>query len=141
MEIGKQMLETRKVDMPSPFEVIGILLLAAMISCIVITIRHKPQPVIKEVNFKCFQSWYRTGIISFVVQLVPALFHPGCIGFHPAQPGDHVDEHQLILNSVNINFIAFNKYLWPGKIDGLFFALFIIAIAAAGSGSSHRHHY
>ena len=38
---------------------------------------------------------------------------------------------ELILNSVNLNFIAFNKYLWPGKLDGLFFTLFIIAIAAA----------
>ncbi|GAC1454151.1 MAG: NADH-quinone oxidoreductase subunit NuoK [Chitinophagaceae bacterium] len=38
---------------------------------------------------------------------------------------------ELILNSVNINFIAFNKYLYPGKLDGLFFTLFIIAIAAA----------
>ncbi|MFZ4056951.1 MAG: NADH-quinone oxidoreductase subunit NuoK [Ferruginibacter sp.] len=38
---------------------------------------------------------------------------------------------ELILNSVNINFIAFNKYLWPGKMDGLFFSVFIIAIAAA----------
>lgn len=38
---------------------------------------------------------------------------------------------ELILNSVNINFIAFNKYLWPHKLDGVFFTLFIIAIAAA----------
>ena len=38
---------------------------------------------------------------------------------------------ELILNSVNINFIAFNKYLWPAKMDGLFFTIFIIAIAAA----------
>lgn len=38
---------------------------------------------------------------------------------------------ELILNSVNLNFIAFNKYLWPDKMDGLFFTLFIIAIAAA----------
>ena len=38
---------------------------------------------------------------------------------------------ELILNSVNLNFIAFNKYLWPGKMDGLFFSIFIIAIAAA----------
>ncbi len=38
---------------------------------------------------------------------------------------------ELILNSVNLNFIAFNKYLWPDKLDGLFFTLFIIAIAAA----------
>lgn len=38
---------------------------------------------------------------------------------------------ELILNSVNLNFIAFNKYLWPNKMDGLFFTIFIIAIAAA----------
>jgi len=38
---------------------------------------------------------------------------------------------ELILNSVNINFIAFNKYVWPHRLDGLFFTLFIIAIAAA----------
>ncbi len=38
---------------------------------------------------------------------------------------------ELILNSVNINFVAFNKYLWPGNLDGVFFSIFIIAIAAA----------
>ena len=38
---------------------------------------------------------------------------------------------ELVLNSVNLNFIAFNKYLFPGRLDGLFFAVFIIAIAAA----------
>ncbi|MEP7251190.1 MAG: NADH-quinone oxidoreductase subunit NuoK [Ginsengibacter sp.] len=38
---------------------------------------------------------------------------------------------ELILNSVNLNFIAFNKYLWPDRMDGLFFTIFIIAIAAA----------
>src|SRR5882757_9803762 len=38
---------------------------------------------------------------------------------------------ELILNSVNINFIAFNKYLYPDKLEGVFFTIFIIAIAAA----------
>ena len=38
---------------------------------------------------------------------------------------------ELILNSVNINFVAFNKYLYPDKLGGVFFTLFIIAIAAA----------
>jgi NADH-quinone oxidoreductase subunit K len=36
-----------------------------------------------------------------------------------------------ILNSVNINFVAFNKYLYPDKLDGVFFAIFVITIAAA----------
>src|SRR4249920_70920 len=40
---------------------------------------------------------------------------------------------ELILNSVNINFVAFNKYLYPGKMDGIFFTIFIITIAAAES--------
>jgi len=38
---------------------------------------------------------------------------------------------ELMLNSVNINFVAFNKYLFPEKMDGIFFSIFIIAIAAA----------
>src|SRR5207344_1684146 len=38
---------------------------------------------------------------------------------------------ELILNSVNINFIAFNKYLYPEQLVGVFFTLFIITIAAA----------
>jgi len=38
---------------------------------------------------------------------------------------------ELILNSVNINFIAFNKYLWANRLDGVMFTVFVIAIAAA----------
>lgn len=38
---------------------------------------------------------------------------------------------ELMLNSVNINFITFNKYLFPETADGIFFTIFIITIAAA----------
>jgi len=38
---------------------------------------------------------------------------------------------ELILNSVNINFVAFNRYLFPNELQGHFFSLFIIAVAAA----------
>lgn len=38
---------------------------------------------------------------------------------------------ELILNSININFVVFNKYLYPSKLDGVFFTIFIITIAAA----------
>ena len=38
---------------------------------------------------------------------------------------------ELILNSVNINFVAFNKYLYPQNLQGHFFSLIIIAVAAA----------
>ena len=38
---------------------------------------------------------------------------------------------ELILNAVNINFVAFNRYLYPQNLQGHFFTLIIIAIAAA----------
>jgi len=38
---------------------------------------------------------------------------------------------ELILNSVNINFLAFNRYLFPHQLEGLFFSLFVIAVAAS----------
>jgi NADH-quinone oxidoreductase subunit K len=38
---------------------------------------------------------------------------------------------ELILNSVNINFVAFNRYLYPDELQGHFFTLFIIAVAAS----------
>lgn len=38
---------------------------------------------------------------------------------------------ELILNAVCINFVVFNKYLFPGLIQGYMFSVFIIAIAAA----------
>lgn len=38
---------------------------------------------------------------------------------------------EMILNSININFVAFNKYLYPHQMEGIFFTLFIITIAAA----------
>lgn len=38
---------------------------------------------------------------------------------------------ELILNSVNINFVVFNRYLYPNQLQGHFFSLIIIAVAAA----------
>lgn len=38
---------------------------------------------------------------------------------------------ELMLNAVNINFVVFNRYLYPDRLEGQFFSLFIIAIAAA----------
>ncbi|HPT10793.1 MAG TPA: NADH-quinone oxidoreductase subunit NuoK [Bacteroidales bacterium] len=38
---------------------------------------------------------------------------------------------ELILNSVNINFVAFNKILYPEHLEGMFFSVFVIAVAAA----------
>jgi len=38
---------------------------------------------------------------------------------------------ELMLNAADLNFVIFNKFLYPDQFEGLFFALFAIAIAAA----------
>ncbi len=38
---------------------------------------------------------------------------------------------ELILNASVINFVIINKYLYPDILQGVFFAIFIIAVAAA----------
>jgi NADH-quinone oxidoreductase subunit K len=38
---------------------------------------------------------------------------------------------ELILNAVDINFAAFNRILYPGELEGFFFTLFAIGVAAA----------
>jgi NADH:ubiquinone oxidoreductase subunit K len=38
---------------------------------------------------------------------------------------------ELILNSVNINFVVFNRFLYPNQMQGHFFSLIVIAVAAS----------
>ena len=38
---------------------------------------------------------------------------------------------ELVLNSVDINFAVFNRLLYPGELEGFFFTLFSIGVAAA----------
>lgn len=38
---------------------------------------------------------------------------------------------ELILNSVDINFAVFNKFLFPDALEGVFFTIFAIGISAA----------
>lgn len=38
---------------------------------------------------------------------------------------------ELMLNAVDINFVVFNRFLFPGQLEGMFFTLFAIGIAAA----------
>jgi NADH-quinone oxidoreductase subunit K len=38
---------------------------------------------------------------------------------------------ELLLNAVEINFAVFNRYLFPGQLEGMFFTVFGIAITAA----------
>jgi NADH:ubiquinone oxidoreductase subunit K len=38
---------------------------------------------------------------------------------------------ELLINATAINFVAFNAYLYPENLQGHFFTLFVISIAAA----------
>ena len=38
---------------------------------------------------------------------------------------------ELMLNSVDLNFVVFNRFLFPNSMEGMVFTLFAIAIAAA----------
>ena len=82
-------------------------------------------------------SNYRGGImteipLTHILFVSTALFFIGMYGlFTRRNLITMLMSIELILNSVNINFVAFNKYLYPEKLDGIFFTIFIIVIAAA----------
>ncbi len=38
---------------------------------------------------------------------------------------------ELLLNASVINFVVINKYLYPDVLQGVYFSIFIIAVAAA----------
>jgi len=70
--------------------------------------------------------------LTHLLFLSTALFFIGVFGFLTRRNMiTMLMSVELILNSVNINFIAFNKFLYGGNLDGVFFTLFLIAIAAA----------
>jgi len=69
-------------------------------------------------------NWFLiTGTIMFFVGLYGFLVRKNLITI--------LMSTELILNSVNINFVAFNKILYPDHLEGMFFSIFIIAVAAA----------
>jgi NADH:ubiquinone oxidoreductase subunit K len=70
--------------------------------------------------------------LQHILFLSAALFFIGVYGFFTRRNlVTMLMSIELVLNGVNLNFIAFNKYLWPNKLEGLFFSIFVIAIAAA----------
>jgi NADH:ubiquinone oxidoreductase subunit K len=70
--------------------------------------------------------------LSHVLILSSILFFFGVYGFFSRRNiVTMLMSVELMLNSVNINFVAFNKYLYPHQLEGVFFTLFIITIAAA----------
>ncbi|MBX2954969.1 MAG: NADH-quinone oxidoreductase subunit NuoK [Cyclobacteriaceae bacterium] len=70
--------------------------------------------------------------ISHVLMVTSTMFFIGAYGFLTRRNlVTMLIGVELMLNAVNINFVIFDRYLYPDQIEGHFFALFIIAIAAA----------
>ena len=70
--------------------------------------------------------------LSHILFVSTALFFTGVYGFFVRKNTiTLLMSVELMLNAVNINLVAFNKYLYPDALEGLFFILFVIAIAAA----------
>ena len=72
--------------------------------------------------------------ITMLMYLLPSLIMFGCgvYGFITRKNMIAIlISLELMLNSVDINFTVFNRFLFPGQMEGMFFTLFAIGIAAA----------
>ena len=72
--------------------------------------------------------------LTLLMYLIPSLIMFGCgvYGFLTRKNMIAIMiSLELMLNSIDINFVVFNRYLFPGQMEGMFFTLFAIAIAAA----------
>ena len=72
--------------------------------------------------------------LNILMYLIPSLIMFGCgvYGFITRKNMIAIMiSLELMLNAVDINFVVFNRFLLPGQMEGMFFTLFAIAIAAA----------
>lgn len=72
--------------------------------------------------------------ITAIYYLIPALFMFCCgvYGFITRKNMIAIlISLELMLTAVDINFVVFNRFLFPGQMEGMMFTLFAIAIAAA----------
>lgn len=67
-----------------------------------------------------------------ILTLTSAIFFIGVYGFLTRQNLiTMLLSIELILNASAINFVVINKYLFPDNLQGVFFSIFIVAVAAA----------
>ncbi len=72
--------------------------------------------------------------LTLLMYLIPSLVMFGCgvYGFLTRKNMIAIMiSLELMLNSIDINFVVFNRFLYPGQLEGMFFTLFAIALAAA----------
>ena len=102
--IGHHMLSGDKYGYLLPFEAVSILLLA----CIVM-IHMEYYLIVSAIMFFAgiYGFFTRRNTLAILISI------------------------ELILNATDINFAVFNRFLFPGGLEGYFFSLFSIAISAA----------
>ena len=67
-----------------------------------------------------------------ILALTSAIFFIGVYGFFTRKNLiTMLLSIELILNASAINFVVINKYLFPDNLQGVFFSVFIVAVAAA----------
>ena len=70
--------------------------------------------------------------VSYFLLLTTLMFFIGVFGFVTRRNLiAMLISVELILNSADLNFAIFNRLLYPGQLDGLFFTLFSIGVSAA----------
>ncbi len=74
-----------------------------------------------------------TGISIYeILTLTSILFFIGIYGFITRKNLISIlISLELLLNASAVNFVVINKYLFPDMLQGVFFSIFIIAVAAA----------
>ena len=113
--IGRSLVSSDRFGYVLPFEFISVFLLACITGGIVIS-RTESSMVPVECFFVLSALLFFIGVFGFITRrnLLAMLIST-----------------ELILNAVDINFAAFNRILYPGELEGFFFTLFAIGVAAA----------
>ncbi|MDX1989878.1 MAG: NADH-quinone oxidoreductase subunit NuoK [Candidatus Obscuribacter sp.] len=76
-------------------------------------------------------TFYQAPLLRYLI-LAALLFAMGVYGMCRQRNAVRVlMSIELMLNAVNINLIAFSKYVDPGQLKGQLFAIFILTVAAA----------
>ncbi|MBY0359013.1 MAG: NADH-quinone oxidoreductase subunit NuoK [Candidatus Obscuribacterales bacterium] len=76
-------------------------------------------------------SWGQEPLIRYLT-LSALLFTIGVYGMTTSRNAVRVlMSIELMLNAVNINLVAFSRYVDPGFVRGQIFAIFILTVAAA----------
>ena len=122
--IGHALLSSDKYGYVLPFEAVSILLLACIIGGIMIARKRYSLITNKRITDMIHMEYYL--VVSTIMMFA------GIYGFFTRRNTLAIlISVELMLNATDINFAVFNRFIFPGGMEGYFFALFSIAISAA----------